>query len=281
MYFVHYCLWDYWVEISWSKWLITNIKQIEEVYPSPHVVPSPFVVAPLPSLSLGLTTCLSILKIVFVTSKNFFSDLSQKGLEFECCSGHSPSRFCFSHIVHGQNTTHSCLPARVTVVAKSECYSNTDCRNLSERICVKPMTSGVNKLVKISHTQGQDVLFVGNPYELLVHVSVSDYFPNWNFIPMDIPDYIQTFLVYFASLSGALAILNMIPCYCLDGQWALMAFIEHFLARIITNGSIRAIIYHAVLFTSTVLLLVNIIFAFWNLRGQGVLSLISQQVKPA
>ena len=31
------------------------------------------------------------------------------------------------------------------------------------------MTSGVNKLVKISHTQGQAVLFVGNPYELLVH----------------------------------------------------------------------------------------------------------------
>ena len=116
MYFVHYCLWDYWVEISWSKWLITNIKQIEEVYPSPHVVPSPFVVAPLPSLSLGLTTCLSILKIVFVTSKNFFSDLSQKGLEFECCSGHSPSRFCFSHIVHGQNVSRFFLFRQVCLV---------------------------------------------------------------------------------------------------------------------------------------------------------------------
>ena len=85
---------------------------------------------------------------------------------------------------------------------------------------------------------------------------------------------------YFASLSGALAILNMIPCYCLDGQWALSAFIEYFLPRFIKSSKIRAVICHFILLFGTSLLAVNFIFGLWNLRGQGVLSFVTQQVDP-
>ena len=35
-----------------------------------------------------------------------------------------------------------------------------------------PMTSPSDRFIKISHVQGKDILFVGNPYELLVHGKV-------------------------------------------------------------------------------------------------------------
>ena len=84
---------------------------------------------------------------------------------------------------------------------------------------------------------------------------------------------------YYASLSGALAILNMIPCYCLDGQWTLLAFIEYFLPRFIKNESIRGVIYHLTLVLGSTLLLVNFLYGLWNLRGEGFLSLASHRLK--
>ena len=81
---------------------------------------------------------------------------------------------------------------------------------------------------------------------------------------------------YYASLSGALAILNMIPCYWLDGQWSLLAFIEYFLPRFIKNDSIRAIIYHITLVICSSLLLVNFVYGIWNLRHKGILSIFQR-----
>eukprot|EP00112_Aurelia_sp_Birch-Aquarium-sp1_P005775 Seg1654.8 transcript_id=Seg1654.8/GoldUCD/mRNA.D3Y31 product="Membrane-bound transcription factor site-2 protease" protein_id=Seg1654.8/GoldUCD/D3Y31 len=199
--------------------------------------------------------------------------------EPECCDGSSPSKFCFSHDIL-EARSHSCLQARSFVVNQSPCYSNKDCKSLAARICVIPKTGEGNRFIRISHTQGQDILFVGNPYELLAHITVSDYLPKSSLVLLDIPDYIQTMLVYFASLSGALAILNMIPCYCLDGQWALSAFIEYFLPRFVKSSTIRSVICHFILLFGTSLLAVNFTFGLWNLRGQGVLSFVTQQVDP-
>ena len=83
---------------------------------------------------------------------------------------------------------------------------------------------------------------------------------------------------YYSSLSGALAILNMIPCYCLDGQWALLAFMEYFLRRFIKSDSIRAVLYHLTLASGSSLLLINILYGLWNLKNEGVLSLVSQRL---
>ena len=84
---------------------------------------------------------------------------------------------------------------------------------------------------------------------------------------------------YYASLSGALAMLNMIPCYCLDGQWTLLAFIEYFLPKYIKSNSVRATVYHIILLFGSTLLLVNVMFGLWNLRGEGILSLVSQKME--
>eukprot|EP00795_Rhopilema_esculentum_P017202 gene17202-8744_t len=67
------------------------------------------------------------------------------------------------------SVTHSCLPARKFVVNDSPCYKNSDCSDPKAGICVVPFTSKENRFLKLTHTLGQDVLFVGNPYELLAH----------------------------------------------------------------------------------------------------------------
>lgn len=70
---------------------------------------------------------------------------------------------------------------------------------------------------------------------------------------------------YLISLSGALAILNVVPCYALDGQWILLAFIELSLRSTIPNPETRGLIYTLVLLFGTTLLAVNILIAMYTL----------------
>ena len=48
-----------------------------------------------------------------------------------------------------------------------------------------------------------------------------NHFPNWW----------KKFLGYLISLSGALAMLNVVPCYWLDGCHILRALVDYFLER--------------------------------------------------
>ena len=70
---------------------------------------------------------------------------------------------------------------------------------------------------------------------------------------------------YLISLSGALAILNVVPCYALDGQWILLAFIELSLRSTIPNSDTRGLIYTIILLFGTVLLSLNILVAMFTL----------------
>ena len=69
---------------------------------------------------------------------------------------------------------------------------------------------------------------------------------------------------YLVSLSGALAILNVVPCYALDGQWILQGFIELSLHGTLGPAA-RARLYAAVLLAGTALLGANIAIALWVL----------------
>jgi len=75
----------------------------------------------------------------------------------------------------------------------------------------------------------------------------------------------RTVFRYLISLSGALAILNVVPCYALDGQWILLSFIELTLERIVTNHGVRIHIYTVMLFCGTLLLSTNVVIALWML----------------
>lgn len=70
---------------------------------------------------------------------------------------------------------------------------------------------------------------------------------------------------YLVSLSGALALLNMVPCYSLDGQWALFALVDHTLTSFIPDEDQRNMLCNVILTLGTLLLAANIMLALWTL----------------
>lgn len=139
----------------------------------------------------------------------------------------------------------------------------------------------------------------------LCPVSVSNYVPNTSLVPLNLPYIIETFCKYpwcsrwgvnsfvlcasvclkwffkknwsnlqklpwpafryLISLSGALAILNVVPCYALDGQFICHAFIELTLRSSFPDPEVRGCIFSIIIYFGTILLIINVIFAMWTL----------------
>lgn len=70
---------------------------------------------------------------------------------------------------------------------------------------------------------------------------------------------------YLISLSGALALLNVVPCYALDGQWILLALTEVLLKPVVSSSEVRAAVNVTVLLFGTCLLSTTILIALWSL----------------
>lgn len=67
------------------------------------------------------------------------------------------------------------------------------------------------------------------------------------------------------SLSGALAILNVVPCYALDGQWILLALTELAVKPCVRDDRLRGALCRTVLASGTLLLAANIVVGLWVL----------------
>ena len=179
----------------------------------------------------------------------------------ECCDRNSLSDICFQVFPQG---SYKCLTARV-VTARKSCSSSRDCLEPVEHHCVFPAIAPPSKLVRITHTGGKDVLFLGDPYLLHFILGTSTYLPNSIHIPLGLPNLLQTTCTYFVSLSSALALLNMVPAYFLDGQWTLTVLVELFLAKRVPDLGKRTVICNCVLATGSLLLVLNLGLAIWTL----------------
>ena len=181
----------------------------------------------------------------------------------ECCHGDSLSDICF-RVVGGGSHVHKCLTARA-IASRQACYHPRDCHGMGEHSCLFPSTLATVQLVRIAHSGGQDVLFLGDPRELLYSASVSDYRPLYAAVPGWLPVFLQTLFRYIVSFSGALAVLNMLPAYALDGQWVLVALVELCLERWLPNPGHRKVLCTTILVGGTLLLFTNILIAVWTL----------------
>ncbi|ESN99309.1 hypothetical protein HELRODRAFT_107238 [Helobdella robusta] len=135
-------------------------------------------------------------------------------------------------------------------------------------ICIHPHVDNVTWLVKVIYDDAnnkQPLLFLGHPYDLFYSLSVSDYQPKWNYLPLHLPYILETFCKYLISLSGALAIMNVIPCYALDGQWITQATYNLLLPHLTSNKFIRDVTYTGTIMFGTALILVNVAIAFCTL----------------
>ncbi|XP_064629765.1 membrane-bound transcription factor site-2 protease-like [Lineus longissimus] len=184
----------------------------------------------------------------------------------ECCSNISQTHICFVyHSKAESKKQYACLPARATIDNKQVCTLPSDCYNPKrEHSCVYPSLDNTTRILKVVHGRKTPLLFLGHPLDLLYSVTVGDYVPDSILVPVSLPYVLETFCKYLISLSGALAILNVVPCYALDGQWILYAFIELTLSPVL-NRENRGIVFTILLLCGTLLIMTNIVMALWSL----------------
>ena len=182
----------------------------------------------------------------------------------DCCDKDTKSDLCFEvFYTKGRPRMFHCLMAR-TVSAKETCQHSRDCTGVLDFACAIPALSPETRLVRISHSDGPDVLFLGDPRELPYSVTTTSYLPNSSLPPSWLPDLLQTLLLYMVSFSSALALLNMVPAYYLDGQWTFTVLVELCFENSLHDKTRRQIC-SVVLVAGSVLLAANIGLALWTL----------------
>lgn len=206
--------------------------------------------------------CTDMLTII---RKNSSKGAIFSGGVYDCCQNSTSSRFCFNYQSLSHSKGHACLPARSTMQSRQLCSLPTDCDGPGDKVCAHPSLDNSSRLLRIIRSKGADVLYVGDPLLLQYTIGVINYLPRSYLLPMEIPNMLEMFLIYLVSLSGALALLNMVPCYSLDGQWALFALVDHTLTSFIPNEDQRNMLCNIILTLGTLLLAANITLALWTL----------------
>jgi S2P endopeptidase len=159
----------------------------------------------------------------------------------DCCpAGAGGEHLCFA----GPAASYLCLPARSLISsANTTCTLShtadevfTPCPQ-PDHLCVVPFfgpatnDSGSTKLVRVERAGGEkDFLFVGNPAVIYTTVRLSEFCPRYAPVPGWLPDLLLKMAHYIASFSGALAVLNVVPCYMLDGQHMMDVLMEMVMA---------------------------------------------------
>ncbi|XP_055500695.1 membrane-bound transcription factor site-2 protease isoform X2 [Leucoraja erinacea] len=187
----------------------------------------------------------------------------------ECCNNNSLVDICFSYRGNLQMTQHVCLAARKAIESSRVCQRNEDCQKEFVRsLCAKPSVENQTRLIRIKHSSSMDMLFIGHPVHLQYTVSLTNYMPRFGFLHLDIPGVIETFCKYLLSLSGALAVINAVPCFALDGQWMLSSFIEATLSSLIVEKSHRDLIGFFILLFGSALLASNVVLGLWMVTAR-------------
>lgn len=73
---------------------------------------------------------------------------------------------------------------------------------------------------------------------------------------------------YIISLSGALAVINAVPCFALDGQWILNSFLEATLSSVIVEKENRELFGFFILLGGTALLTANVVLGLWMVTAR-------------
>ncbi|XP_059084190.1 membrane-bound transcription factor site-2 protease-like [Tigriopus californicus] len=181
----------------------------------------------------------------------------------DCCDVEdSSSSLCFLSTKNANKSAY-CLPVRqILEKATPGCNETVECASASS-ICLHVAQTNGTKLVQLQRKNEKDFLFVGNPAEIYHGISTSDYIPKHQYLSARLPDMAELFCHYLASFSGALAILNVVPCFFLDGQHMIRVLVD-LLCGCFEPG-IRSIISLTFTIIGSILLVANLIVGMWQL----------------
>lgn len=112
------------------------------------------------------------------------------------------------------------------------------------------------------------MLFLGPPAELWRSVTVVRWVSRQKYLSVLPVHVYEVFLHYIVSFSGALALLNAIPCIALDGQWILQGLIKLLMQLLPCLRPSRKWLYQVLVLSGTALLGANVVLGIFKLVGQ-------------
>ena len=137
---------------------------------------------------------------------------------------------------------HSCLPGRVVIEsAQALCERASDC--ILDRHCLKPSLTNQTRLLRIERERGKLVIFLGHPSEIHQTVKVSNFVPKYIFLSPVIPEVLMKFCLYVILFSSGLAVINIIPCFRLDGQHIVIAACTILVAKKLKRSMRQAVAF--------------------------------------
>ncbi|KAG8009611.1 Membrane-bound transcription factor site-2 protease [Nibea albiflora] len=214
----------------------------------------------------------------------------------DCCSNNSLTDLCFSYMKpqgrNGKEREYACMPVRKMVTGTRLCRADDDCAAHSHAasVCVTPSLENQTRFIRVTHPPSTHMLFVGYPPHLQYAVSLTNFVPRFGFLHLDLPVFLETFCKYpftfqvtdvrrgrfrkdrieryVVSLSGALAVVNSVPCFALDGQWMLNALLEATLVTVVTDRQKRELIGFFLLLAGSALLAANVALGLWMVTAR-------------
>jgi len=195
----------------------------------------------------------------------------------ECCPGDRTDSLCFVSRA-GQKV---CLPVR-TVYSRTggRACDSWDPFDSDENVCgekaacfIPQLGENNTKLVVMKRKDQKDFLFIGNPAEIYSNSKVTEFVPKFSFLPFNLPDMLVKFCNYIASFSAALAVLNVVPSYLLDGQHMARILVEMLMGSFCSKT--RTIVARGATVMGTFLICVNILLGLKSVLATGFGSLVT------
>lgn len=108
------------------------------------------------------------------------------------------------------------------------------------------------------------MLFIGYPGDIYRTVDVSNWVPKYSFLYPKLPESMVLLCKYVTVFSAGLAIINVVPCFFLDGQYIINILVLYLFKFIPHNGNVREATVLTVTSIGTLLLIVNLIHLLMN-----------------
>ncbi|XP_076303710.1 membrane-bound transcription factor site-2 protease [Lasioglossum baleicum] len=185
-----------------------------------------------------------------------------------CCTSDSEASgsLCFEYIEGPQAAPlhlppHSCLPVRtITNQSQNYCHASNQCV-FHDTHCLKPSLDNVSKIVQIRRREGKDVLFFGHPADIYHTVDISDWIPKYSFMNPKLPETVVKLCKYITMFSAGMAVVNILPCFFLDGQYIIDVFVSYLLKYTRRNKRVKQPIVITIKSIGTLLLTINILYS--------------------
>lgn len=213
----------------------------------------------------------------FVAKNDESVKVSYKDDIVNCCLLDHTQNICFEYIEppHGMVSLsqYSCLSPREMLKSSSEkCYARESYVCPEGLHCLRPILTNTTNLMILERREKDKVLYLGLPSDIYGTVRVSHYIPRYNSFPSNIPENFEKLLKYVIMFSLGLAFINVLPCYCFDGQHIMKTLVclvsKHFNKNAQFAQSVTfCIILLGTLLTFPLLILgfLNVLYtAYWN-----------------